>query len=116
MSSYTKENRGAIWKSDKKESDNHPDFTGNLNIDGVEYHVSAWRRKEDAKPRSPALTLSVKRKDEVHKEGMSQANEALNAPQQQYTPSQEQVAKDNIERAGGPPQRDIDDFSDDIPF
>jgi hypothetical protein len=56
-------NRGAIWKNEKKEKDTHPDFTGSLNVDGVEYWVNAWRRKEDASPKSPAMSFTVRPKD-----------------------------------------------------
>ncbi len=56
-------NRGAIWKNEKKEQDTHPDFTGSLNVDGVEYWVSAWKRKEGAAPKAPALSFSVKPKE-----------------------------------------------------
>ena len=53
-------NRGAIWKNRKKEKDTHPDFTGSLNVDGVEYWVNAWRRKDDAPSNAPALSFSVR--------------------------------------------------------
>lgn len=60
---YDNTNRGSIWKNDRKEKDTHPDFTGTLNVEGVEYFFDAWKRKPDAKPTAPALTFSVKRKD-----------------------------------------------------
>lgn len=63
MPDMDKTNRGAIWKNDKKEKDTHPDFTGSLNVDGVEYWVSAWRRKEGAAPKAPALSFTVKPKE-----------------------------------------------------
>lgn len=63
MSQYDNTNRGAIWKNDRKDSDRHPDFKGSLNVDGIEYWVSAWRRKEGASPQSPALSFRVERKD-----------------------------------------------------
>lgn len=56
-------NRGAIWKNERKEQDTHPDFTGSLNVDGVEYWVSAWRRKDDAAAKAPALSFSIKLKE-----------------------------------------------------
>lgn len=62
--SYDNTNRGQIWRNEKKQDDKHPDFTGSLNIDGVEYWVNAWKRKEGANPRSPALSFSVRRKDD----------------------------------------------------
>ena len=61
---YDNTNRGGIWKNDRKEKDTHPDFTGNLNVDGVEYWVNAWKRKADSNPKAAALSFSVKRKDE----------------------------------------------------
>jgi len=65
MTDYDNTNRGSIWKNEKKSTENHPDFTGSLNVEGVDYWVSAWRRKEGANPNAPALSFSVKRKDEI---------------------------------------------------
>jgi len=48
----------------KKEKDTHPDFTGSLNVEGVEYWVSAWKRKPDASPNAPSLSFSIKPKDQ----------------------------------------------------
>jgi len=64
MSDYDNSNRGSIWKNDKKETDRHPDFTGSLNVEGVEYWVSAWKRKPDANPKAPALSFSIKPKEQ----------------------------------------------------
>jgi hypothetical protein len=64
MAEYDNTDRGSIWKNPKKEKDTHPDFTGTLNVGGVEYWVSAWKRKEGASPKAPALTFQVKPKDE----------------------------------------------------
>jgi len=86
---YSNENRGSIWKNEKKETEKHPDFTGSLDVDGVAYWVSAWKRKPDASEKAPALSFSVKRKDE--------------APQR--------------ERKAAPAAPPADDFADDeIPF
>jgi hypothetical protein len=63
MADYDDKNRGSIWKNEKKTTDKHPDFTGSLNVDGKDYWVSAWRRKEGASDRAPALSFSVKPKD-----------------------------------------------------
>jgi len=61
---YDNTNRGSIWKNEKKEKDTHPDFTGVLDVDGVEYWVSAWKRKPDAAEKAPALSFSIKPKEE----------------------------------------------------
>jgi len=64
MAEFDKTNRGSIWRNEKKEKDTHPDFTGSLNVDGVEYWVSAWKRKEGAHAKAPALSFSIKPKEE----------------------------------------------------
>ena len=60
---YDDTNKGAIWKNDRKEAETHPDYTGSINVDGVEYWLNAWRKSEDASERAPVLKFSVKRKD-----------------------------------------------------
>lgn len=64
MSNYDNTNRGQVWGNDKKETEKHPDFTGTLNVEGVEYWVSAWKRKPDANPKAPSLSFSIKPKEE----------------------------------------------------
>ena len=64
MSDYDNTNRGSIWPNMKKTTDTHPDFTGSLDVDGVEYWVSAWKRKPEANPKAPSLSFSIKRKDD----------------------------------------------------
>ena len=59
---YDNSNRGSIWRNEKKSKDADADFTGSLNIDGKDYFVNAWRRKEGASEKSPALSFSIKPK------------------------------------------------------
>lgn len=60
---FDETNRGSIWPNRKKEKDTHPDFTGQINVDGKDYWVSAWKKKPDARDNAPSLTFSVKPKD-----------------------------------------------------
>lgn len=64
MSQYDDTNKGAIWANQKKLTDRHPDFTGQANVDGAEYWVSAWRRGPGDKPNSPSLRFSLTPKEE----------------------------------------------------
>ena len=79
MTEYDNTNRGSIWRNEKKENDKHPDFTGSLNVDGKDYWVSAWKRKEGASDRSPALSFSVKRKDGKPTQSGSERTQSGNA-------------------------------------
>ncbi len=63
MTEYDNTNRGSIWKNERKTKDTHPDFTGSINVEGREYFFDAWKRKEGAGPKAPALTFKVKPKD-----------------------------------------------------
>jgi hypothetical protein len=31
-----------LFKNDRKSDDRHPDYTGSLNVDGVDYYLDAW--------------------------------------------------------------------------
>ena len=35
-------NSGALFKNDKKATEQHPEYTGKIIIEGVEYYLSAW--------------------------------------------------------------------------
>jgi hypothetical protein len=37
-----KENKGSIFKNDRKEKDTHPDYTGQINVAGTLYNISGW--------------------------------------------------------------------------
>jgi len=60
--SYDNTNRGAIWGNRNKEKDTQPDYKGELNVDGVEFWVSAWKRKPGASDKAPALSFQVEQK------------------------------------------------------
>jgi hypothetical protein len=59
MSEY--DNRGALWKNDKREKDTHPQMRGQAEVNGVEYWVSAWTSSEGGK--KPLVSLSFTPKE-----------------------------------------------------
>jgi hypothetical protein len=62
---YDNTNRGSIWKNKKKrEGKQDADFTGSLNVNGVEFWVNAWKRKDDASADAPALSFSIRPKED----------------------------------------------------
>lgn len=59
---YDNTNRGSIFKNDRKEQDSHPDMKGSINVDGVDYWISGW--KKTSKDGKNFLSLSVRVKEE----------------------------------------------------
>jgi hypothetical protein len=62
MSGYDNTNKGILGRNDRKTQDNHPDFSGSINIEGREYWLSGWiKERKDGSGRF--FSLSVKPKD-----------------------------------------------------
>lgn len=59
---YSNANRGAIFKNEDKQQDNHPDYKGSLNVNGVDLWVSGWLKTSE-KTGKKFMSLSVKPKE-----------------------------------------------------
>lgn len=93
---YDNTNRGALFVNDRKAKDTHPDRTGTLNVEGVEYFIDGWLKDTS---KGKMLSLSVKRKDKQP--------EAAPRP----------AAKTHGDRPGGPKARYVPESNDyDPPF
>lgn len=42
MTQYDNTNTGLLAKNSRKETENQPDYSGMVNVDGVEYWLSGW--------------------------------------------------------------------------
>jgi uncharacterized protein (DUF736 family) len=106
MSNYTNENSGAIFKNDKRETENHPMYKGSLNVEGKEYWVSVWVNTSQ-KSGQKYMSLKLNPKEQVHQQGMQQAQNNIqqaNNFQQPQTPQQAYV--NSVQN----------DFDDNVPF
>lgn len=61
---YDNTNRGVLFKNDRKEQDNHPDYKGSINVGGVEFWLSAWIKEGQ---KGKFMSLSIKPKEEARK-------------------------------------------------
>lgn len=62
-------NRVSLWKNDYKESDRHPDYKGNINVNGKDYDIALWVNDSDNE-RAPKFKGKVQepyKKDEQDK-------------------------------------------------
>jgi hypothetical protein len=69
MPQYDNTNRGALFKNDRKEHENHPDLSGQLNIDGKEYWLSGWTKRNDDGS-FKVLSLSIKPKEQNRRQSV----------------------------------------------
>ncbi len=58
---YDNTNKGTLGKNPRKKEDNHPDYSGNINIEGTDYWLSGWL-KENKDTGEKFFALAVKKK------------------------------------------------------
>jgi hypothetical protein len=69
-------NRGVLFKNDKKTEEKHPDYTGSyMDSSGADHWLDAWLAKD--RNGKTYMRLKTKLKDDVHKQGMQQARQAM---------------------------------------
>lgn len=58
MPEYDNTNRGVLFRNTQKEEENHPDYTGKINVGGKEFLLSAWVK--ESKKGMKFMSLSVR--------------------------------------------------------
>ena len=79
MSNFDNKNRGILSKNLNKTADNHPEYSGSINVDGTDYWLSAWI-KESSKDGKKFFSLSVKPKDAAKPKAKPMPEEDPNDP------------------------------------
>lgn len=59
---YDNTNKGVLFKNSEKETDKHPDYRGDIDIDGKKFWLSAWINT--SKKGNKFMSLAVKPKEE----------------------------------------------------
>jgi len=57
MAEFDNTNRGSLFIQENKQTEKSPDFSGNLNVEGKEYRLSAW--KKTSKTGKKFLSVSI---------------------------------------------------------
>jgi hypothetical protein len=64
---------GALFKNDRKEKDSHPDYRGDITIDGRKYWLSGWLKEGK---RGKYMSLAVRAADDQPQEAKPQPRNA----------------------------------------
>lgn len=56
---------GSLFRNDRKEQDNHPDYTGSAKIEEVDYWVSGWVKKARSGKKFMSLAFTKKEESQV---------------------------------------------------
>ena len=84
MTDYDNTNRGVLFKNNRKEEgDKKPEYTGSLNVGGVEYFLDAWLKT--SQNGAKFMSVSVKRKDK-QAEAPREQQRAPQRPQREASP------------------------------
>lgn len=95
MSQYDNTDRGVLFRNDEKKSDRHPDYSGSLNVGGVEFFLDAWIKESQSGRKFMSLSVKAKQKQ----------------------PEQRQDAPKTHGQMRSERRRSVDDMdSDEIPF
>lgn len=62
MTEYSNENRWSLFRNERKSEEKDPDYTGSLNVDGVEFFMDAWL-KESKKDGKKFFSGRIKKKE-----------------------------------------------------
>jgi len=57
---YDNNNRGSLFKNDRKDDAKFPDYKGSINVEGIDYWLSAWIKV--SKDGQKFMSLSIKNK------------------------------------------------------
>ena len=60
---YDNTNGGALFPNDRKEKDTHPDFRGNVNVEGKEYWIRGWKKVSKSGMKFLSVALNPKEED-----------------------------------------------------
>ena len=96
-------NRAVLFKNATKKTDNHPDYSGSLNFEGVECFLDAWIKTSESGKKF--MSLSLKRKDKQRENSRPEDRQQGNYQDVRVTP----------QRAAQRPASGFDDM-DDCPF
>ena len=76
MKKFDDTNRGVLFKNDRKQSEKHADYKGEMKVNGTDFWLDAWIR--ESKKGTKFMSLSIRPKEEEPKEKTGPAGKPFN--------------------------------------
>lgn len=74
---YDNSNSGVLFKNDRKEQPNHPDYKGNAEVDGAEYWLSAWIKEDKNGKKYMSLAFSPRQQQAEQESPQQQEDDGI---------------------------------------
>jgi hypothetical protein len=93
---------GALFRNLKKESERHPDYRGDVTVNGTKYALAAWLKTDKNGHKYMSLALSEIPDQQQHRQPEPHRNEYAE------TRGRDQPQREPVRYGGGlPPEQDI---------
>ena len=86
----SKDNSGALFKEENKQSEKHPDYKGNCLINGQKMYIAAWINESQGGKKYMSLSFSAPSEDAKYNKANSSAT-----PKPEFAKPQASTGTDN---------------------
>jgi len=74
---YDDTNKGVLFRETEKKTEKHPDMTGEINVDGVEFRLAGWTRESKNGKKFLSLAVTPKQQQEQAPQADTDFNDSI---------------------------------------
>ena len=118
MAYEQRDNSGSFFENERKEQDNHPDYTGKAMVNGVMYWASLWVKETQGGKEYFSFSLKEMEQQGQQPQRQQRQEPRYEEPQRQSrrVPAQGQQQPQQRQQPQRRAPSGFDDMDDDIPF
>ena len=74
---YDDTNKGVLFRETEKKTEKHPDMSGEINVDGVEFRLAGWTRESKNGKKFLSLAVTPKQQQEQAPQADTDFNDSI---------------------------------------